>query len=201
MTLPPGTRIPIPGNPPGSEAWQHGEVRILITHEEDHGSDGRWRHVSTSCEDRLPTYAELGAVRELYFDPEQTVLQIMPPASAWVNEHAYCLHLWQRLDQHVLPRGLHKTVGVVGSIPRDDREKALLANGHDLAAMLRNQLRPRGHLDVRDALNVMGHLMTGSDKQKREALIRSLEALSAVDEQVQPPRFIGAPWRWKGPAQ
>lgn len=195
--LPDPVRIPVPPGAGDMEAWQHGEVRVLMTPEEDHGDEGRWRHVSVSCHSRLPTYEELGQVRERYFDPQATVLQIMPPASAWVNEHRFCLHLWQRLDRAILPEGLHRTVGVTGSVPHDDPEVALIRQGHTLAAILRNQLRARGSLSVPDAARHLRHLYRGPAPQLERDLQSTLEALADVDPDIHRPLFIGAPYRWR----
>jgi hypothetical protein len=180
-----------------AQAIQHGPLRVLVSPHEDHAEDGQWRHVSVSCEDRLPTYEELGAVRELYFPADQTVLQVMPPASAWINEHAFCLHLWQRLDQHILPKGLHRTVGIVGSVPKDDTEIALMRHGRLLAASLRNLLRAKGELTIRQAADALRHLYAGgSETALRGEIRQTLAALCQLDAAIRPP-VDGQTYRWR----
>jgi hypothetical protein len=35
------------------------------------------------------------AVKDLFWDPEDTVMQLHPPKSSWISNHPYCLHLWR----------------------------------------------------------------------------------------------------------
>jgi hypothetical protein len=59
---------------------------------------GGWDHVSVSLERRCPSWAEMCFVKSLWFDPEEAVMQLHPPASDYVNYHRYCLHLWRPQD-------------------------------------------------------------------------------------------------------
>jgi hypothetical protein len=68
-------------------------------------SDGRgWEHVSVSLSstrrnvERCPTWAEMCFVKNLFWGPEETVLQYHPPESQYVNCHQYTLHLWKPCD-------------------------------------------------------------------------------------------------------
>lgn len=54
-----------------------------------------WEHVSVSTEVRCPTWDEMDAVKRLFWDDEQAVMQLHPPRSQWVNNHEHCLHLWR----------------------------------------------------------------------------------------------------------
>ena len=56
---------------------------------------GGWEHVSVSLSDRTPTWEEMAAVKSLFWDPEDCVIQYHPPVSAYVNHHPHCLHLWR----------------------------------------------------------------------------------------------------------
>jgi hypothetical protein len=56
---------------------------------------GGWEHVSVSLPNRCPTWAEMDRVKGLFWDDEDTVLQLHPPRRLWVNLHPYCLHLWR----------------------------------------------------------------------------------------------------------
>lgn len=65
-------------------------------------SDGSgWQHVSISLTstqrkvERCPTWEEMCFVKSLFWDDEESVMQLHPPKSQWVNNHAYCLHLWK----------------------------------------------------------------------------------------------------------
>jgi len=64
-----------------------------------------WEHVSVSLKDRCPTWEEMCEIKELFFDKEDTVMQLHPPKSKYVNVHNYCLHLWRPLEEKIpLPR-------------------------------------------------------------------------------------------------
>lgn len=58
----------------------------------------RWEHVSVSCANRTPTWGEMRWVKNLFWDPEETVIQFHPPKSQYVNFHPYCLHMWRPLE-------------------------------------------------------------------------------------------------------
>lgn len=62
-------------------------------------SDGfGWEHVSVSLEKKkCPNWGIMCAVKDLFWDPEDCVIQFHPPASAYVNAHPYCLHLWRKI--------------------------------------------------------------------------------------------------------
>ncbi|SRR5258708_24705676 len=54
-----------------------------------------WEHVSVSLDHRCPTWEEMCLVKDLFWLPEETVMQLHPPQSRWINNYAYCLHLWR----------------------------------------------------------------------------------------------------------
>ena len=59
-------------------------------------SDGLgWEHVSVSREDRCPTWEEMCAIKDLFWDKTDCVVQYHPPDNEYVNDHKYCLHLWR----------------------------------------------------------------------------------------------------------
>jgi hypothetical protein len=70
-----------------------------------------WEHVSVSRQDRCPTWEEMCAVKELFWDPEDTVMQLHVPRSSWISNHSFCLHLWRPLDLEI-PRPPDIFVGV-----------------------------------------------------------------------------------------
>ena len=60
-------------------------------------SDGEgWEHVSVSLPNRCPYWDEMVFVRHVFWEPEDMVIQLHPPASEHVNCHQYCLHLWRK---------------------------------------------------------------------------------------------------------
>lgn len=60
---------------------------------------GGWEHVSVSPRNRkrqsCPTWDEMCAIKDMFFLPEECVVQYHPPKSDYVNCHPYCLHLWK----------------------------------------------------------------------------------------------------------
>lgn len=59
-------------------------------------SDGMgWEHVSVSLPDRCPTWKEMCMIKDLFWEPEDTVIQYHPPKSEYINNHPNCLHLWR----------------------------------------------------------------------------------------------------------
>lgn len=63
------------------------------------GPDGTgWEHVSVSTRHRPPNWQEMVFVKDLFWQPEECVMQLHPPRSQYVNCHPYCLHLWRPID-------------------------------------------------------------------------------------------------------
>ena len=59
-------------------------------------SDGEgWYHVSVSTPARTPCWAEMCFVKDLFWDQDDCVVQFHPPRREYVNDHPFCLHLWQ----------------------------------------------------------------------------------------------------------
>lgn len=55
-----------------------------------------WDHVSVKVrQPRLPTWDEMHYVKRLCWDDEETVIQIHAPASVYVNQDEWYLHLWK----------------------------------------------------------------------------------------------------------
>lgn len=57
-----------------------------------------WEHVSVSRIDRCPTWEEMTQVKELFWTRDCAVMQLHPPASDYVSDHPFCLHLWRPTD-------------------------------------------------------------------------------------------------------
>ena len=59
-------------------------------------SDGMgWDHVSVSLPHRCPTWNEMNYIKDLFFGPEEVVMQLHPAKSRYKNVHPFCLHLWR----------------------------------------------------------------------------------------------------------
>lgn len=83
------------GEPGGEGAFHHGPLRFIASW------SGGWDHVSVSRRDRCPTWDEMHAVKRLFFDDDEAVMQLHPPAATWRNAHPYCLHLWRPQDSEI----------------------------------------------------------------------------------------------------
>jgi hypothetical protein len=63
-------------------AWEHVSVRI--------GEKRKGRR-----EDRVPNWNEMVVIKDLFFQPEECVVQFHPKKSEYVDTNPYCLHLWR----------------------------------------------------------------------------------------------------------
>ena len=63
----------------------------------EQGSKYGWDHVSVSTSKRCPTWDEMNYIKDLFFSPNETVVQFHPAVSEYVNLHVYTLHLWRPL--------------------------------------------------------------------------------------------------------
>lgn len=71
---------------------------------------GGWDHVSVCVSPRsrmvrsTPSWNDMEAVRRAFFFDSETVVQLSPPRSDYVNVHPGVLHLWRKQDaEHPLP--------------------------------------------------------------------------------------------------
>jgi hypothetical protein len=79
-----------------------------------------WDHVSVSVagERRCPLWLEMAWVKDQFFTPDEAAMQLHPPHANYVNNHAFCLHLWRpQSDTIPLPPAL--MVGIPGVTPHD----------------------------------------------------------------------------------
>jgi len=83
-------------------AGNNGAFIVTLRHKQDVfviASEGLgWEHVSVSRRDRCPTWEEMCQVKDIFWGPEDTVVQYHPPRSHYVNVHPNCLHLWRPID-------------------------------------------------------------------------------------------------------
>ena len=76
-----------------------GEARLVCVI----ASDGLcWQHVSVSFgahNHKIPSWEIMCRVKDLFWEPEDWVVQFHPAKSQSVNFHPGCLHLWRPLAQ------------------------------------------------------------------------------------------------------
>jgi hypothetical protein len=73
-------------------------------------SDGKgWEHVSVHAyysqgrrvKMRVPNWREMCYVKSLFWDEEDTVMQLHPKRSEYVNTHPNVLHLWRSMREKI----------------------------------------------------------------------------------------------------
>lgn len=58
-----------------------------------------WEHVSVSpYTPAIPSWDDMCKIKDIFWDEEETVFQIHPPRSKYVNMMKNCLHLWRPKD-------------------------------------------------------------------------------------------------------
>ena len=72
-----------------------------------------WEHVSVSTLRRTPNWTEMCFVKNLFWDEDETVMQLHPSKDVYVNHHPYCLHLWRPLKA-TIPMPPSVLVGPIG---------------------------------------------------------------------------------------
>ena len=84
------------------------ELHVIASNGEGWPFGGeRWEHVSVSHQQRCPTWNEMAAVKDCFWGPTETVIQLHVPESEHINDHPYCLHLWRPMQTRIPlpPRG------------------------------------------------------------------------------------------------
>lgn len=72
------------------------KIKVVIS------QDPLWEHVSISLSNnRLPTWTEMCAVKDIFWDPSDCVMQLHPPESEHVSDHPHCLHLWRPVTTEI----------------------------------------------------------------------------------------------------
>lgn len=67
---------------------------------------GGWEHVSVAPvkKNKIPTWEQMCAVKDVFFKDDEAVIQIHPQKAEYVNMMTNCLHLWRPISkQLVLP--------------------------------------------------------------------------------------------------
>lgn len=94
---PPPSAVLIAGGGPDDDglACQRGSLRMIASWGEG------WEHVSVSTPTRCPTWEEMCRVKAWFWEAEDCVMQLHPPARTHVNCHPYCLHLWRPICSEI----------------------------------------------------------------------------------------------------
>lgn len=91
------------------------ELKIVASGADETG----WEHVSVSTPRRPPNWQEMCFVKDLFWEPEECVMQLHPPRSEYVNNHPNCLHMWRPIETPIpMPPSILvglKDVGVISN--------------------------------------------------------------------------------------
>ena len=79
-----------------------------------------WEHVSVSLPNRCPNWPEMAFIKDLFWLPTETVMQLHVPAEDHRNLHSYCLHLWRPINQEI-PRPPNDAVAIAGDLNANRR--------------------------------------------------------------------------------
>lgn len=60
-----------------------------------------WEHVSVSTAKRTPNWYEMALIKDMFWDDEETVMQLHPPKSLHISLHPHTLHLWRPINQAI----------------------------------------------------------------------------------------------------
>lgn len=107
--------------PEGSDEENSRLLVISSGHVKGNPYANGWEHVSVSVigEERCPTWGEMCAVKESFWDDDETVLQFHPKKSEYVNQHPFVLHLWKREGSNYALPPMH----LVGLVPPVQKEE------------------------------------------------------------------------------
>ncbi len=68
-------------------------------------NEGGWEHVSVTKTVKghavTPSWEDMCAVKDEFWEQEDEVFQIHPKRSEYVNLHTNCLHLWRNTNEHL----------------------------------------------------------------------------------------------------
>jgi hypothetical protein len=86
-------------------------------------SDGEmWEHVSVVVPlARPPSWEEMCFIKDQFWSPEDTVMQLHVPQSELISNHNTCLHLWRPVG-YGIPRPPGWMVGIQGMSEAEVRE-------------------------------------------------------------------------------
>jgi len=76
---------------------------LVIVSAMRHDTGAEWLHVSASYRDRVPPWATMCELKDLFVGVDRVAVQVHPRREAHVNVHPHCLHLWARLDADAVP--------------------------------------------------------------------------------------------------
>ena len=62
---------------------------------------GGWEHVSVCPSNRTPDWNEMCAIKDMFWNDDEVVMQLHLAKSNYVNLMPNCLHLWKPIGQEI----------------------------------------------------------------------------------------------------
>lgn len=88
---------------PDGGVWeQRGGLGVIVSGA-DYPDGKDWLHLSVSRRERVPSYAELIYVKELFIGKDRKAIMVLPSRAEHVNIHPNVLHLFHCMDEDPLP--------------------------------------------------------------------------------------------------
>lgn len=88
---------------PHATSFKRKDGMTVIASVRIEADDKQWLHLSCAHKTHLPDYRDLCDIKRIWCGKERKAVMVFPPASQHVNDHPYCLHLYQCLDADPLP--------------------------------------------------------------------------------------------------
>lgn len=130
-----------PGQREGAFVFLKGEVNLSVLVQI---SDG-WEHVSVAGQTMqmvdnemktqpvMPTWDDMSAIKAVFFEEEETVIQIHPPRSMNASAHDCTLHLWRPTGKVEFPLPPESLVNYTSDLwqPVEDVEEPIPFKGEE----------------------------------------------------------------------
>ncbi len=91
-----------------------------------------WEHVSVSLPglDYTPRWEDMAFVKLAFWMDDETVIQIHPPKSCYVNYHPACLHLWRPIGFMIPLPPIETLAPCIGKSENPPLRKAIAVDEH-----------------------------------------------------------------------
>ena len=60
-----------------------------------------FEHCSVSMPTRCPTWEQMCAIKDAFWNDDEVCMQLHPAKKDYVNNHPYCLHIWKPINEKI----------------------------------------------------------------------------------------------------
>ena len=64
-------------------------------------SGAGFEHCSVSMPTRCPSWEQMCAIKDAFWNDDEVCMQLHPAKKNYVNNHPYCLHIWKPIDKEI----------------------------------------------------------------------------------------------------